>query len=146
MSFPRLQCVTDDCTCILDYEYLSVAQACDRRTAVGLARCQNVDPRFFRQFPKLPDSEVRKKTYFIRSLCWKVTLLGVHPLFKVTNFRVVKILSNKRLLKRIVLHDQLVSPSRKVSVPNRGAVKTEPSNFLTFKRRLSPDGMTVKQG
>ena len=35
-------------------------------------------------------------------------------------------------------NDQLVSPSRKVSVPNQGAVKTETesSNFLAFKRRL----------
>ena len=65
-SFPRLQYISDACTCVLDYEYLSVAQACDRRTAVGLARCHNVDPRFFRRFPKLPDSEVRNKTYVLR--------------------------------------------------------------------------------
>ena len=41
-----------------DWEYLSIAQACDRRTAVGLARCQHVDTRFFRKFPKLPETEV----------------------------------------------------------------------------------------
>ena len=77
MSFPWLQCVSDECTCVVDYKYLSIAQACDRRTAVGLARCQNVDPRFFRRFPKLPDSDVRHKPTLYchsvgRSICWAV--------------------------------------------------------------------------
>ena len=62
--------------CVLDYEFLSIAQACDRRTAVGLARCQNVDPRFFRRFPKLPDSEVRNKSCITRSVSWTVTFLN----------------------------------------------------------------------
>ncbi|XP_063299475.1 protein SERAC1 isoform X2 [Pelobates fuscus] len=37
-----------------DYQYRTVAQACDRRTAVGLARCEDVDLRFFLPPPTLP--------------------------------------------------------------------------------------------
>ena len=45
-------------TVIVDSEYRCIAQACDRRTSVGLARYPNTDPRFFRKFPKLSQSEV----------------------------------------------------------------------------------------
>ncbi|XP_044145243.1 protein SERAC1 [Bufo gargarizans] len=37
-----------------DYQYRTVAQACDRRTTVGLARSKNVDLRFFLPPPALP--------------------------------------------------------------------------------------------
>lgn len=37
-----------------DYQYRTVAQACDRRTTVGLARSKDVDMRFFLPPPVLP--------------------------------------------------------------------------------------------
>ncbi|XP_069625469.1 protein SERAC1 isoform X2 [Ranitomeya imitator] len=37
-----------------DYQYRTVAQACDRRTIVGLARSKDVDLRFFLSPPPLP--------------------------------------------------------------------------------------------
>ncbi|XP_056423075.1 protein SERAC1 isoform X2 [Hyla sarda] len=37
-----------------DYQYRTVAQACDRRTTVGLARTKDVDMRFFLPPPALP--------------------------------------------------------------------------------------------
>ncbi|XP_029452522.1 protein SERAC1 isoform X2 [Rhinatrema bivittatum] len=37
-----------------DYQYRTVAQACDSRTTIGLARSQDVDLRFFLQPPPLP--------------------------------------------------------------------------------------------
>ncbi|XP_053566889.1 protein SERAC1 [Bombina bombina] len=37
-----------------DYQYRTVAQACDKRTAIGLARCKDVDLRFFLPPPTLP--------------------------------------------------------------------------------------------
>ncbi|XP_069811069.1 protein SERAC1 [Dendropsophus ebraccatus] len=37
-----------------DYQYRTVAQACDRRTTVGLARSKDVDLRFFLPPPALP--------------------------------------------------------------------------------------------
>ncbi|XP_030054269.1 protein SERAC1 isoform X2 [Microcaecilia unicolor] len=37
-----------------DYQYRTMAQACDSRTAIGLARSQDVDLRFFLQPPPLP--------------------------------------------------------------------------------------------
>ncbi|KAM4694685.1 protein SERAC1 [Discoglossus pictus] len=38
-----------------DYQYRTVAQACDKRTTIGLARCKDVDLRFFLQPPELPN-------------------------------------------------------------------------------------------
>ncbi|XP_073417102.1 protein SERAC1 isoform X1 [Dendrobates tinctorius] len=38
-----------------DYQYRTVAQACDRRTIVGLARSKDVDLRFFLSPPPLPN-------------------------------------------------------------------------------------------
>ena len=43
-----------------------VAQACDHRTLVGLARSPNIDPRFFLPPPPLPVTEVREKINFLR--------------------------------------------------------------------------------
>ncbi|XP_028253929.1 protein SERAC1 [Parambassis ranga] len=40
-----------------DYQYQTAAQVIDQRTAVGLARSPQVDLRFFRQPPTLPDLE-----------------------------------------------------------------------------------------
>ncbi|XP_014886745.1 protein SERAC1 [Poecilia latipinna] len=40
-----------------DYQYQTAAQVIDQRTAVGLARTPQVDLRFFRQPPALPDLE-----------------------------------------------------------------------------------------
>ncbi|XP_053316833.1 protein SERAC1 [Spea bombifrons] len=37
-----------------DYQYRTVAQACDNRTAIGLARCKDIDLRFFLPPPTLP--------------------------------------------------------------------------------------------
>ncbi|XP_039603719.1 protein SERAC1 isoform X3 [Polypterus senegalus] len=39
----------------LDYQYRTVAQACDHRTAIGVARTQGVDLRFFLPPPSLPE-------------------------------------------------------------------------------------------
>ncbi|XP_077204841.1 protein SERAC1 isoform X5 [Paroedura picta] len=40
-----------------DYQYRAVAQASDQRTAIGLARCKDVDLRFFLPPPPLPKSK-----------------------------------------------------------------------------------------
>lgn len=40
--------------CITDYQYGTVAQTCDQRTAIGLARSKDVDLRFFLPPPPLP--------------------------------------------------------------------------------------------
>lgn len=40
-----------------DYQYQTAAQVIDQRTAVGLARTPQVDLRFFRRPPALPDLE-----------------------------------------------------------------------------------------
>ncbi|KAM8952956.1 protein SERAC1 [Pelodytes ibericus] len=37
-----------------DYQYRTVAQACGKRTAIGLARCKDIDLRFFLPPPILP--------------------------------------------------------------------------------------------
>ncbi|VDI21277.1 Hypothetical predicted protein [Mytilus galloprovincialis] len=41
-----------------DYQYRNIAQALDTRTMIGLARSQDVDPRFFLPMPKAPPSKV----------------------------------------------------------------------------------------
>ncbi|KAG8444334.1 hypothetical protein GDO86_009500, partial [Hymenochirus boettgeri] len=38
-----------------DYQYRTVAQACDKRTIIGLARCKNIDLRFILPPPTLPE-------------------------------------------------------------------------------------------
>lgn len=42
---------------IADYQFQTAAQVVDQRTAVGLARTQQVDLRFFLPPPPLPDLE-----------------------------------------------------------------------------------------
>ncbi|XP_051780504.1 protein SERAC1 isoform X1 [Erpetoichthys calabaricus] len=53
----RLQAVQDlaESSQLQDYQYRTVAQACDQRTAVGFARTQGVDLRFFLPPPSLPE-------------------------------------------------------------------------------------------
>lgn len=46
-----------NCVVNVDYQYQTAAQVIDQRTAVGLARTPQVDLRFFRQPPTLPDLE-----------------------------------------------------------------------------------------
>lgn len=42
----------------LDHEYRMVAQSCDHRTLVGLARISDVDERLFLTPPAMQESEV----------------------------------------------------------------------------------------
>ncbi|KAG2468576.1 SRAC1 protein, partial [Polypterus senegalus] len=53
----RLQAVQDlaESSQLQDYQYRTVAQACDHRTAIGVARTQGVDLRFFLPPPSLPE-------------------------------------------------------------------------------------------
>ena len=44
---------------ISDAEYRAIAQACDQRTLIGLARSADVDSRFFLAPPSLDDSKVK---------------------------------------------------------------------------------------
>uniref|UniRef100_U3I4X6 Protein SERAC1 n=1 Tax=Anas platyrhynchos platyrhynchos TaxID=8840 RepID=U3I4X6_ANAPP len=52
-----LCCIFFSLSFTTDYQYGTVAQACDQRTAIGLARSKDVDLRFFLPPPSLPKTK-----------------------------------------------------------------------------------------
>ncbi|XP_022097729.1 protein SERAC1-like [Acanthaster planci] len=83
----------------IDAEYRAIAQACDQRTLIGLARSADVDARFFLAPPSLEDSKESREEGFKR-------LLGALPRDRIdrcTEFFTLRAMAEG---KTVQAHDQ----------------------------------------